>query len=325
MKNKIAFSTGSLLNSKQILNFSSNIDTNKNVHSIWTPESWGKEAFSLLGSISQVTNRVKIGTSIINIYTRTPATIGMGAITLDMLSNQRVIIGLGTSTPPLIENLHGLEFKYPLLRMREYVESIKLLLKKGKSTYQGSIVKVSDFELLEHSRDNIPIYVAAVNSKMLKLSKEVADGFILYLKPKDEIETIMSDVDRNKLNRPFTKAVVIITSVSNSDSSKAVKRAARTLVFYISVGKIYYNYLLKTKYGKVVKKIYSDYHKYGIDESIKNITPEILDDFVVAGSVNECLYQIKGFRKTGIDLPILQVNPTTDSDGSICFKDFFDL
>ncbi len=325
MKNKIAFSTGSLLNTKQILDFSSNVDTNENVHSIWTPESWGKEAFSLLGAISQVTNRVKIGTSIINIYTRTPATIGMGAITLDLLSNQRVILGLGTSTPPLIENLHGLKFKYPLLRMREYVESLKLLFKTGKATYEGRIIKVSDFELLEHSRDDIPIYVAGVNTKMLNLSKQIADGFILYLKPKEEIETLMREAGRYGFNRPFTKTIVIITSVSNSDPSKAVKRAAKTLVFYIAVGKFYYNYLLKTRYGEVVKKIYSDYHKYGINEAIRNITPEILNDFVVAGSVNECIDQIKGFMKIGIDLPILQVNPTIGSDGSICFKDFFDL
>lgn len=325
MKNKIAFSIGSILNPKQILNFCSNVDSNKNVHSIWTPESWGKEAFSLLGSISQVTNRVKIGTSIINVYTRTPATITMGAITLDMLSRQRVIIGLGTSTPQLIENLHGIKFKDPLLRMREYVESIKSLLKVGKTTFEGRIIKISEFELLEHSRDNIPIYVAAVNSRMLNLSKEIADGFILYLKPKEEIETIMKEAGQYRFNRPFTKAAVIITSVSNSDPSKAVKRAAKTLVFYISVGKIYYKYLQKTKYGDIVKKIYYDYHKYGVDESIRNITPEILNDLVVAGSVNDCIYQIKGFMKTGIDLPILQVNPTTGSNGNVSFKDFYDL
>jgi alkanesulfonate monooxygenase SsuD/methylene tetrahydromethanopterin reductase-like flavin-dependent oxidoreductase (luciferase family) len=325
MKNKIAFSTGSLLNPKQILYFSSNIDTNKNVHSIWTPESWGKEAFSILGSITQVTERVKIGTSIVNIYTRTPATIGMGAITLDILSDQRTILGLGTSTPPLIENLHGMKFISPLLRMREYIESIRLLLKKGKTTYHGRIVKILDFELLDHSREDIPIFMAAVNSKMLSLSKEIADGFILYLKPKDEMKSIMKQTLENKPNRSFTRAAVIITSVSNKDPAKAVKRAAKTLVFYISVGKIYYKYLLNTRHADIIRKIYFDYHKFGIDEALQNITPEFLDDFVVAGSINECINQIKGFKKIGIDLPILQVNPATDPNGNLSFKDFFDL
>jgi alkanesulfonate monooxygenase SsuD/methylene tetrahydromethanopterin reductase-like flavin-dependent oxidoreductase (luciferase family) len=325
MKDIIAFSTGTLLNPKQIIYFSSNVDTNKHVHSIWTPESWGKEAFSILGSISQVTKKVKLGTSIINIYTRTPATIGMGAITLDMLSKQRTIIGLGTSTPQLIENLHGMKFINPLLRMREYIESIRLLFKEGKTTYDGRIVKILDFELLEHSREDIPIFMAAVNSKMLNLSREIADGFILYLKPKDEIKSIMKQTVENKPNRPFTKAAVIITSVSNQDPAKSVKRAAKTLVFYISVGKIYYNYLLNTRHADIIRKIYFDYHKFGIDVALQNITPEILDDFVVAGSINDCIDQIKGFKKIGIDLPILQVNPATDPNGSLYFKDFFDL
>jgi 5,10-methylenetetrahydromethanopterin reductase len=323
--NKIAFSTGSLMNSKQIVDFSSRIDINNNVHSIWTPESWGKEAFSLLGAISQATQRIKIGTSIINIYTRSPATISMGAITLDQLSDQRVIIGLGTSTPPLIEKLHGMKFVSPLLRMREYVQSIKLLLRSGKSTYCGDIVKISDFELLEHSRENIPIFVAAVNAKMLSLSKEIADGFILYLKPKKEIESIIRETDQSKCTRPFTKAMVIITSVSNKDPSKAVKRAAKTFVFYISVGKVYYNYLMGTKHRDTIRRIYTDYHKYGIEEAIKNVTPTILNEFVIAGSINECRDQIKGFMKTGIDLPILQVNPTTDTNGDLSYKDFFEL
>ncbi len=325
MKNKIAFSTGSLLNPKQIIDFASRVEHNKNVHSIWTPESWGKEAFSLLGAISQSTKKIKIGTSIVNVYTRTPATICMGAITLDLLSDRRVIIGLGTSTPPLIENLHGMKFKSPLLRMREYIQSIRLLLRSGKSTYKGHIVKISNFELLEHSREDIPIFVAAVNPKMLSLSKEIADGFILYLKPKNELETIIKKTAETVTKEPFTKAVVIITSVSNRDPAMAVKRAAKTFVFYVSVGKVYYNYLLGTSHRDAVKKIYADYHKYGIDEAIKHITPTILNDFVIAGSVNECVYQIKRLRKIGIDLPILQVNPIIDSNGAFSYKDFFEL
>ena len=114
MEYKIGFSIGSLLSIKDSINFASNIDKKDNVDSIWVPESWGKEAFSTLGAISQVTKKTKLGTSIINIYSRTPATIAMGAISVDRLSNHRMIIGLGTSTLPIIENLHGMKYEKPL-------------------------------------------------------------------------------------------------------------------------------------------------------------------------------------------------------------------
>jgi 5,10-methylenetetrahydromethanopterin reductase len=325
MREKIGFSIGSLLKAKEILEFVSIVDKNENIHSIWAPESWGKEVFSTLGAISQVTNRMKIGSSIVNIYSRTPATIAMGGITLDSLSNERAILGLGTSTSVLVQNLHGIKFEKPLVRMKEYVQSIKLLLKSKKVNYYGKTVNIKDFKLLEHSRDDIPIYVAAVNSGMIGIAKKYADGVILYLKPKEELKVLIENIKFENQNQNFIKALVIITSVSNKTPKKAVDRAARTLAFYISVGSIYYDSLIKTKYKSEVEKIYYDYNKYGIGESIKNITDEMLNDLVIAGSINDCNSQIKRVRKIGIDLPILQMNPIKDTSNNLDYKDFTDL
>ncbi|WP_458721277.1 LLM class flavin-dependent oxidoreductase [Candidatus Nitrosocosmicus sp. R] len=325
MKEKIGYSIGSLLELKEILEFASIVDKNENIHSIWAPESWGKEVFSTLGAISQVTNRVKIGTSIVNIYSRSPATIGMGGITLDTLSNRRVILGLGTSTSVLVENLHGIKFEKPLIRMKEYVQSIKLLLKSKYVTYHGQTVNIKNFKLLEHSRDDIPIYVAAVNPGMINIATKYADGIILYLKPKDELKMAIDNIKFKDQNREFMKAFVIITSVSNKDPSLASLRAARTLAFYISVGRIYYESLVKTKYKPIVERIYNDYNKYGLTESMRNITDEMLNDFVITGSINDCNSQIKRWKKIGIDLPILQMNPVKDNNGNFNYKDFTEL
>ncbi len=325
MKEKIGYSIGSLLKSKEILEFASIVDKNENIHSIWAPESWGKEVFSTLGAISQVTNRVKIGTSIVNIYSRTPATIGMGGITLDNISNNRAILGLGTSTSVLVENLHGIKFERPLIRMKEYVQAIKLLLKSKKVNYHGQTVNIKNFKLLEHSRDDIPIYVAAVNPGMINVATKYADGIILYLKSKDELKKAIENIKFENQNQEFMKAFVIITSASNKDPTKATLRAARTLAFYISVGRIYYESLIKTKYKSAVEKIYNDYNKYGLAESIRNITDEMLDDFVIAGSINDCNIQIKRWKKIGIDLPILQINPIEDTNGNLNYKDFTEL
>jgi alkanesulfonate monooxygenase SsuD/methylene tetrahydromethanopterin reductase-like flavin-dependent oxidoreductase (luciferase family) len=325
MKEKIGYSIGSLLKSREILEFASIVDKNENIHSIWAPESWGKEAFSTLGAISQVTKRVKLGTSIVNIYSRSPATIGMGGISVDNLSNKRVILGLGTSTFVLVENLHGIKFEKPLIRMKEYVQSIKLLLKSKKVNYHGHTVVIRNFKLLEHSRDDIPIYVAAVNPGMIKVATKYADGIILYLKPRDELKRVNESIKIVNQNQEFMKAFVIITSVSNKDPTKAALRAARTLAFYISVSRIYYESLVKTKYKSVVERIYNDYNKYGLSESTRNITDEMLDDFVIAGSINDCNSQIKRWKKIGIDLPILQLNPVKDINGNLNYKDFTEL
>ncbi|MER5175333.1 MAG: LLM class flavin-dependent oxidoreductase [Candidatus Nitrosocosmicus sp.] len=323
MKFKIGFSVGSLLKTKNVIDFSSNIDKYEHIDSLWVPESWGKEAFSILGAISQVTKRVKLGTSIINIYSRTPATIAMGAISIDNLSNNRMIIGLGASTASIVENLHGVKYNDPIIRMKEYIQSLRLLIKSNEKTnYDGKIVKIKNFKILEKSRLDIPIHIAAVNKKMIQIGLEYADGLIFYLRPINEIKNMLYEI-KNKLK--INTSLVLITSVSNSEPQKAKERAAKTLAFYIAVGKVYYNFLSKTEFKTEVEKIYKEYHNHGLERSIENISTKMLDDIVVYGSVTDCQNQIKRFINTGIDLPILQMNPIDDKNGELNYRDFLEL
>ena len=118
---------------------------------------------------------------------------------------------------------------------------------------------------------------------------------------------------------------MLITSVSNKEPLKAKERAAKTLAFYISVGSVYYNFLRKTDYKIEVEKIYKEYHTRGLENSIEYISTNMLDDFVIYGSVNDCQNQIKRFINTGIDLPILQINPIKDNDGKLNYKEFLEL
>lgn len=322
MKLKIGFSIGSLLQTKNVVEFSSTIDKLEHIDSIWVPESWGKEAFSTLGAISQVTSNVKLGTSIINIYSRTPATIAMGAISIDKLSNNRMIIGLGASTAAIVENLHGLKYSDPLERMKEYIQSIRSLIhSQEKTSYSGNIVKINNFKILENTGTQIPIYIAAVNKKMINIGLEFADGLLFYLRPINEIKNLIYDLKEKKTHL----SLVLITSVSNKEPQKAKKRAAKTLAFYISVGKGYYDFLSRTEFKVEVDKIYKDYHNHGIERSIENIPTKMLDNLVVYGSVNDCNYQIKNFIDTGIDLPILQINPIEDKNGQLNYMDFLEL
>src|SRR5207302_4512344 len=100
--------------------------------SVWIPETWGMEGMSILATISQIVKNSKIGSSIINIYSRTPSLIAMGAATLDTLSNGRLILGLGTSSESIVQEWHGLTFDQHIQRMREYVEIIRLIMSGNK-------------------------------------------------------------------------------------------------------------------------------------------------------------------------------------------------
>ena len=131
---RLAYSLGSLLSIDEVLECSRKLNEIK-PEVMWIPETWGMENFSVLGLAAKENTFSKIGSSIINIYSRSPSLIAMGAATLDTISNKRLILGLGTSSVPIVEDFHGQKFESPVQRMREYVEIIHLAL-TGKKIKQ---------------------------------------------------------------------------------------------------------------------------------------------------------------------------------------------
>jgi len=173
---RIACSLGSLLSIDEVLQCSE-IISKTNTDTVWVPETWGMENFSMLGAVSAKTVKQKIGSSIINIFSRSPSTIAMGAATVDSLSNGRVILGLGTSSLPIVESFHGYKFEKPLQRMKEYVEIIRLVMSGKQVNYDGEIFKLNNFTLLiKPLRSEIPIYLDAINKKIsIKRELQIAE------------------------------------------------------------------------------------------------------------------------------------------------------
>jgi 5,10-methylenetetrahydromethanopterin reductase len=315
---RIAYNPGSLLSVQEVLSFAKQADKNKRIDSLWIPESWGREVFASLGAISQVTHSVKLGTAIVNVYSRTPATIAMAATTLDMLSGNRTIIGLGASTPAIVEQVHGIGFAKPVSRMREYIECIRAMLKGEKVSYNGEHVKVSDFKLLyKPQRDKIPIFVACVNAAMTSLASDLADGVLLYLRPIEELKNTVLRIKSCAGDKNFEVACIFICAVSNREPEKARARAAKTLAFYISVGKYYRDFLSDNGFQNETEQISSEYLQNGLEAASSVVSERMLESLTICGTADECARSLHKFMSTGITLPILQINPVSGAESSI--------
>ncbi|MDQ3882132.1 MAG: LLM class flavin-dependent oxidoreductase [Thermoproteota archaeon] len=292
-------------------------DQQQNIDSLWIPESWGRESFSSLGAISQITKNVQLGTSIIGIYSRTPAIIAMAAATLDMLSGNRAIIGLGASTPAIVENWHGVHFDMPARRMKEYIELVRLMTQGEKVNYSGKFFKINNFKMLHQpQRKHIPIFMAAVNKKMISIASDLADGILLYLRPFEELNKIVYELKQAKKGKAFEIACSFICAVSNKEPQKARERAAVTLAFYVAVGKYYSNFLAENGFKAEVQEIIEEYKKSGAESAAKFVSDKMLSSLAICGSSEECRESLSKFVSTGISLPILQFNPLGDSESS---------
>ncbi|WSQ06891.1 LLM class flavin-dependent oxidoreductase [Streptomyces sp. NBC_01231] len=151
----------------------------------WVAEAWGSEAPSPLGYLAAKTERMLLGSGIIQLGTRTPVAIARAAITLSQISQGRFLLGLGPSGPQVIEGLHGVPFGRPLARMRETVEIVRQAASGEKISHSGRQYQIplpggdgKPMRLSMRAEHDIPVYLATLSPKMLHLTGEIADGWL---------------------------------------------------------------------------------------------------------------------------------------------------
>ncbi|WCE01555.1 LLM class flavin-dependent oxidoreductase [Streptomyces sp. HUAS 31] len=151
----------------------------------WVAEAWGSDAPSALGYYAARTERMLLGSGVMQVGTRTPVSLAQTAITLSNLSQGRFLLGLGPSGPQVMEGLHGVPFARPLARVRETVEIVRQVIGGGKIDHSGEEYRIPlpggdavPMKLSMRAEHPVPIYLAALSPAMLRLTGEVADGWL---------------------------------------------------------------------------------------------------------------------------------------------------
>jgi len=155
------------------------------VDSVWSAEAWGMEAVASLGYLAGRTENIGLGTGIMQISARTPAATAMSALALDRISNGRFRLGLGVSGPQVVEGLHGEAFAKPLARLREYTEIVRMAINGERVIYDGEHYVLprrggegKALKLAIPPNPDLPIYLATLGPKSLRMTGEIADGWV---------------------------------------------------------------------------------------------------------------------------------------------------
>ncbi len=167
-------------------------------HSLWTAEAYGSDALTPLAWWGSQTTNIKLGTGIMQMSARTPAATAMSAMTLDHLSNGRMILGIGASGPQVVEGWYGQPYPKPLARTREYVDIVRTIVRREAPLehhgefydlpLQGGAGLGKALKSTIHPfRKEIPIYLAAEGPKNVALAAEICEGWLpLFYSPKDD-------------------------------------------------------------------------------------------------------------------------------------------
>src|SRR5439155_27044704 len=134
--------------------------------SVWVPEAYGTDAVSILGALAARTERIQLGTGIVNVFSRTPALLAHTAATLDLLSGGRFILGLGTSGHQVVTGWHGMDFDQPLIRMRETIAIVRQVLRRDRLLFEGDVFKLDmGLKLLGRPvREKVAIFLATLTA-----------------------------------------------------------------------------------------------------------------------------------------------------------------
>ncbi|MGB5811095.1 MAG: LLM class flavin-dependent oxidoreductase [Polyangiales bacterium] len=294
--------------------------------SFWLPEVWGYEAFTLLTEIALKTKRIKLGTGIINVFSRSPALIAMQAATLDEISGGRLILGVGTSGKDVIEGLHGRDFVKPLTQTRDVIRVVKTLLDgKPLSEADAKLHQYRPFKLdFQPKRRKIPIYVAGLKQKSVTSIGELADGWMPVFWPYDRLEDGRKWIAEGaaKSGRDPSEIVTSpFTTVIPMPGRGASKKAREIISFYIGgMGEYYKELLTGFGYGKECDEIAALYRdKATRAKSLDAVTDEMVERLTISGDPFHCRKELRRRRGLGLDEPIVNLPPGMPWPGMAAF------
>jgi 5,10-methylenetetrahydromethanopterin reductase len=281
--------------------------------SLWVTERYfHEETFSLLGFLAAVTRRIKLGVGVVNPYTRNPALLAMASATLDRISGGRFLLGLGRSDKPVIQGRMGIPYGDSRAALGETTILIRSLLSGERISAASGRFKLNGARLATTpSQQKLPIYLAAIGAKGLRLAGTIADGVLLnaYVPPAyvryavQEIRQAAQEAGRDPQAIDIACMLVVRPTDDPDSLHPTLKQRVVRLLEEPYVGEI-----LLEKGGfdpAILPSLRAAAAKDGGKEASKLISDEMVEAFYVLGPAERCKERIAAYRQAGVDLPLL--------------------
>jgi alkanesulfonate monooxygenase SsuD/methylene tetrahydromethanopterin reductase-like flavin-dependent oxidoreductase (luciferase family) len=284
----------------------------KGLESVWVPEMTRRDSVSILGGIASSTKRIHLAPGILNVYSRTPALIAMTLASLQEMSNGRLIAGLSSGNPDTIRNVHGLNYKDSIERLREVVGIIRMVASGNERLeVSGKIFNIKNWSPKFPKLSPIPIYVGAHNPKLLQFIGESCDGVILNLVSSENVRSairIISDSASSCGRDPKSIDIASIVMVSIDDDAKvAEERVRKQIAFYLARSRQIRKRFSKSEFAEDVSKVNDALAKGREGEIARNLSQDLVDSVGIYGSKEEVEERIYEYEKAGLNLAILYI------------------
>ncbi len=297
---------------------------------VWTAEAYGSDAVTPLAWIGALTQRIHLGTAIMQIPARTPAMTAMTAMTLDQLSGGRMLLGLGVSGPQVVEGWHGVPYARPLARTREYVAILRrIFARKEPLAFQGRFYQIpyrgpeatglgKPLKSILHGREDLPIYLAAIGPRNVALAAEIGDGWLpIFFSPAHYPEVFAPAVEEGLARAGRTLAELDIAPavavVLGDDLPSCWMRLKPMLALYIGgMGargrNFYFNLACRYGFEEAAHRIQEHYLRGERGEAALAVPDELVDAVALCGPRERIAERLELWRQA----PVTTLNVMTD-------------
>jgi alkanesulfonate monooxygenase SsuD/methylene tetrahydromethanopterin reductase-like flavin-dependent oxidoreductase (luciferase family) len=288
------------------------------VDTIWVNEGFGHDAFSGLTLLAVETERARLGTSIVNVYSRTAGALAQHFATIDQLSGGRIVAGLGTSGSGVIERFHGLAYQPSIARLAETVELLRGFWRHDRVTLHGEWYDLDRALVMgvDPVQSELPIHLATLHPKTVRLTAEAADGWLPAWIPFDRLGAAVAEVrDWSVAAGRDPGAVEVrapgsITVVEDADRAEEIRaRRRQQLAFFVARnGDFYYRQFLRHGLADEAASIRRAWAADGAEAGVAAVPRALEDHFDFVGTVDACVERIEAQSELGVDLHQVSVD-----------------
>jgi F420-dependent oxidoreductase-like protein len=287
---------------------------------VYTTHIAGRDSLTVLATYASVTERVRLGTGVVPIFSRTPAAMAQTAATIDEFSDGRMVLGLGVSHRITVENWYGAKIERPVTQMREYASIVRAIF-QGESPPEGKHFN-THFQFMGYSaRPDLPIYIAALSPNMLRLAGEIADGVMLWLCNPEYIREVVVPSVREGRERAGKSLdgfeIVPAVTVALTDDPEAGRATMRQeLVTYASLP-FYRAMLERSGFADDLKAFDEGMQAGDVEKAKAGLSDELLKSLAGIGSADDVRAAVERYREAGATTPSVGGLPGSDFEGAL--------
>ncbi|MFZ8998482.1 MAG: LLM class flavin-dependent oxidoreductase [Ilumatobacteraceae bacterium] len=287
------------------------------VHTVWIPEAWGHDALTPLAHLAAVTDTIRLATGIVQVGARTPAMLAMQAMSVQQLSGGRLVLGLGSSGPRIMEAWHGVPFRKPVESMRETIEIVRQIASGERLEHHGEIYDLpptgggKGIRSMAPAVPPIPMVIAALGPRNLELTGEIADGWLGNAFMPEHADVFLDPIrvgcERSGRTLSDLDLVMPVAVEFTDDVEEAGRRHAGGYAFTIGAmgapGKNFYNRAFSAQgYGDDVAAVYDLWQAGRRDEAAARVPFDIGFKTNLLGDDDIIRQRIRRYRDAGITM-----------------------